>query len=98
VGAHATLAWVKYPPNLQQESAWSLLLLIKPGLTDDLPADLLNYQCTEPDFPHQTTLDQFFDEAQWESYRRLGESLAALLFANHPTGQGGDWTPRQMHR
>jgi hypothetical protein len=23
-------------------------------------------------FPHETTIDQFYDEAQWESYRRLG--------------------------
>ena len=28
------------------------------------------------DFPHQTTADQFFDDAQFEAYRALGEHIA----------------------
>ena len=71
----------------------SLLLLIKPGITDDLPADLLNYQRANPDFPHQSTLDQFFDEAQWESYRKLGELIATRIFAECDAGK---WSPHQM--
>jgi hypothetical protein len=31
-----------------------------------------HYHRAHPDFPQETTIDQFFDEAQWESYRRLG--------------------------
>ena len=61
------------------------LLCFKPGLTGDEPADILNYKSGHGDFPHQTTGDQFYDEAQWESYRRLGEHAArsALRFAEN---------------
>ena len=30
------------------------------------------YRCQFPDFPQQSTVDQFFSESQFESYRRLG--------------------------
>jgi hypothetical protein len=31
-----------------------------------------DYMARNPDFPHETTADQFFDEAQFEAYRALG--------------------------
>jgi hypothetical protein len=34
----------------------------------------------QPAFPQQTTADQFFDEAQWESYRALGYHLGGKVF------------------
>ncbi len=49
------------------------ILLFKPNLTGDEPTDITQYQVRHPEFPHETTGDQFYDEAQWESYRRLGE-------------------------
>jgi len=57
------------------------ILYIKPTLTRQEPADILRYQLENPDFPHQSTADQFFDEAQWESYRQLGEITANDLKA-----------------
>ena len=30
-----------------------------------------HYRLKNPDFPHQSTADQFFDEAQFEAYRCL---------------------------
>jgi hypothetical protein len=33
-----------------------------------------------PDFPHQSTADQFFDEAQFEAYRCLGEHIGEDIF------------------
>ena len=92
VRAQAALAWVTYP-NQQK----SLLLLIKPGLTPDLPSDLLNYQRAHPEFPQQSTLDQFFDEAQWESHRKLGECIATALFAPAAL-DSGQWSPSQFCR
>ncbi len=58
----------------------TLLLVIKPRLTADAPLDLLQYQSTHADFPQESTLDQFFDEAQWESYRKLGAISADRIF------------------
>jgi hypothetical protein len=58
------------------------------------PLDVLNYQVANPDFPQQGTGDQFFDEEQWEAYRRLGENMAREVFgalkpaANHSVSAG----------
>ncbi len=49
------------------------LLYFKPVLTGDEPPDVLQYGTRNAAFPHESTGDQFYDEAQWESYRRLGE-------------------------
>lgn len=55
------------------------LLLVKPNLTQGLPIDVEQYKRDHPSFPQDTTIDQFFGEAQWESYRRLGEHLGHWL-------------------
>jgi hypothetical protein len=49
-----------------------LLVYIKPSFTGDEPTDLQNYAAQNPTFPHQSTLNQFFSESQFESYRALG--------------------------
>lgn len=52
------------------------LLYLKPSLTGAEPTDIVHYARVNPSFPHQPTSDQFFDEAQFESYRRLGDTIA----------------------
>lgn len=49
-----------------------VLLYLKPLLRQDESVDVLHYAATHPDFPHQSTNDQWFDESQFESYRQLG--------------------------
>ncbi|MGC3985898.1 MAG: hypothetical protein QM777_14925 [Pseudorhodoferax sp.] len=56
-----------------------ILLVIKPNLCDGLPVDLVNFKRQNPDFPQETTADQFFSEAQWESYFHLGTFLGQNL-------------------
>jgi len=53
-----------------------ILLYLKPTLVGDEPADIAQYARRNDAFPHETTLDQFYDEAQWEAYRKLGEHIA----------------------
>jgi hypothetical protein len=48
------------------------LVYMKPVLTGDEPADVLNYAAAHDAFPHESTGDQWFDEDQFESYRMLG--------------------------
>lgn len=48
------------------------LIYIKPLMCGTEPPDVVAYQAVNPDFPHQSTADQFFDESQTESYRILG--------------------------
>jgi hypothetical protein len=56
-----------------------ILIVIKPNLCDGLPVDLVNFKRQNPDFPQETTADQFFSEAQWESYFHLGTFLGQNL-------------------
>jgi hypothetical protein len=56
-----------------------LLILVKPAICDGLPVDLQNFKGQNPQFPQQTTADQFFSEAQWESYFELGAFIGDKL-------------------
>jgi len=53
------------------------IILIKPSMMKDRDesVDIINYAIENPTFPHQTTVDQFFDESQFESFRQLGKLL-----------------------
>jgi hypothetical protein len=73
--AHAALATITYPDGRR-----SKLLYMKPTLVGDEPTDIERYHSEHPSFPHESTLQQFFDEAQWESYRKLGEHVASQVF------------------
>jgi len=42
--------------------------------------DMMAYHAKNPDFPQQSTGDQFFDEEQFEAYRALGYLIAGELF------------------
>ncbi|HEY4563232.1 MAG TPA: hypothetical protein VIJ36_09645 [Thermoanaerobaculia bacterium] len=90
--AHAALARITYSPSNGPQDGW--LLYIKPTLVGDEPADLVEYHRNHPNFPHEPTLDQFFDEAQWESYRKLGQHIAEKLFASpQATAVPSRWYP-----
>jgi hypothetical protein len=70
-GAGHALFDLHYP-----EGRRGRLLYVKPSLYDDdaaLPRDVWQYAQACPAFPHESTVDQFFSESQFESYRALGE-------------------------
>jgi hypothetical protein len=88
---HALLARIRYFDT--GETGW--LLVIKPSLSGDEPVDVVQYQRTHPLFPQEPTSDQYFDEAQWESYRKLGEHIATILFAT-PGDHDPRWSPSRF--
>jgi len=55
----------------------------KPVLSDDGSPEerrkfgTYKYKIYHPDFPHESTADQFFDEIQWEAYFQLGRYIGA---------------------
>ncbi len=57
------------------------ILFIKPAITGDEPADVLQYRTRNTTFPHESTANQFYDEPQWESYRRLGEHTGRVVLS-----------------
>jgi hypothetical protein len=63
------------------EGGKGVFVYIKASLTGNEPADVLNYQTCHATFPHQSTVDQWFSESQFESYRRLGQHIVETLFA-----------------
>lgn len=56
------------------------LLYVKMSLTGDEPPDVEEYAKQHEGFPHESTADQFFDESQFESYRRLGQHMGREVF------------------
>ena len=78
--AHFTLGEIEYGPG---ETGY--LLYIKSSLTGNERDYVLDYQQRSPSFPHETTADQFFSEAQFEAYRALGEHMADELFQSELT-------------
>jgi hypothetical protein len=69
--AHAALARIEYLDN--GDASW--LVYVKATLMGDEPEDVTEYHRAHFEFPQEPTTDQFFDEAQWESYRRLGQHV-----------------------
>lgn len=57
-----------------------LLLYFKSGLHGTEPMSVLSYAIAHGTFPHETTLNQFFSESQFESYRMLGHEIADRAF------------------
>jgi hypothetical protein len=56
------------------------IVYIKPVVVPTVAADVRQYALENKFFPQQTTANQWFDEAQFESYRRLGEFCANKVF------------------
>jgi hypothetical protein len=75
--AHGLLYRIKYPDT----EAISLLLYLKLAVTGNEPELINRYRTLHPDFPHQSTADQFFDEEQFEAYRQLGVHAAESMFS-----------------
>ncbi|HRC84043.1 MAG TPA: hypothetical protein PK413_00380 [Thermoanaerobaculia bacterium] len=99
--AHAALAEVIYedeapargtPAEQLVEGTGHWLLYLKPTLCGREPSDVLEYHRQHPAFPHESTGDQFFDEAQWESYRKLGEFIGEELFGGRRAVPAGKLT------
>jgi len=100
---HCAIGLIKYsnsdPPLMNLPSGPGntvkdgVLVYIKPSLTKDESADVLNYQALHPAFPHQPTADQWFTESQFESYRALGQHVIRTLFC-----EGDGAVPENMSK
>jgi choline dehydrogenase-like flavoprotein len=75
----AALARIDYGDRV--EPSWLVLLKACLPSQVSLPLDIRSYAELNASFPNQTTVDQFFTDDQWESYRLLGQTLASALFA-----------------
>jgi hypothetical protein len=85
-GQHWVTGTIHYPETVNGQKCEGRLIYIKPGIYGHEPNDVLNYAAQHPDFPHETTADQWFNESQFESYRALGEFVAGEII--HLIGGG----------
>jgi hypothetical protein len=73
----AMLLWARH---MDEAAPSTQIVLLKPNVAWDASADIRQYAVEHPTFPQEPTADQFFDEAQWESYRSLGYHLGHKVF------------------
>jgi predicted acylesterase/phospholipase RssA len=87
--SHFMVGSIEYAEAHVKELGWSdtslearrgVIVVVKPDITGDESVDVTQYSREETAFPQQTTADQWFDEAQFESYRQLGERSAQAAF------------------
>ena len=79
--SHFKFCRIRYPKEARgSEEEFGYLLYVKLSLTGNEGEFLRRYRLDEPAFPHHSTADQFFGEAQYEAYRSLGEHIGDRLF------------------
>lgn len=91
---HVVWGRIRYQPehlrmlDLDERGAVGVIVWVKPSITALNAADVRQYGLSHRDFPQQTTADQWYDESQFESYRRLGYESAMAAFdpAHRPAG------------
>jgi hypothetical protein len=93
VGRYCALGRIDYKRVDGEAAQNGVVLYIKPSYYGDEPRDVVNYAKTNANFPHESTADLWFSEAQFESYRRLGSYIMDLIcYApdQQPSPTGGD--------
>lgn len=103
VGPHIALGRIQYGPD-----EVGVLIYVKSCLSGDEGDLIRDYRRRNPEFPHETTLDQFFSEEQFEVYRALGFHATKSFFVGRdhfaflpPSPDFPDWpetVERALHR
>ncbi len=66
-----------------------MLLDLKLSLTDNEHELINRYRKLHPEFPHESTTDEFFKKEQFEAYRQLRAHIADGLFSPALLKKGG---------
>ena len=79
--SHIHLLRVHYPAGADGKTEVGLMLYLKLSVTGDEAELLKRYRMLYPEFPHQSTVNQFYGEEQFEAYRQLGVHVAEGAFS-----------------
>jgi len=79
---HVTVGVIHYD---RARNDTGTIVYLKPTFVGGEPPDVLQYRSRNAAFPHEGTADQFYDDVQWESYRRLGEHIASVAMPSDPS-------------
>lgn len=91
-GIYSAVGTIYYPEPHGFEGR---IIYVKPSLYEDAPADVRAYAAGNARFPHDTTLNQWFTESQFESYRALG-SHAIRMMVGDPSHNESDAHPPHL--
>ncbi|HEV2123611.1 MAG TPA: hypothetical protein VGW38_12655, partial [Chloroflexota bacterium] len=70
-GEYCAIGTIRYS-EVDGPGTDGILIYIKPAIYGTEPTDVYHYAQENRDFPQEPTSDQWFSEAQFESYRMLG--------------------------
>ncbi|WP_105254283.1 patatin-like phospholipase family protein [Pseudoalteromonas sp. T1lg75] len=73
--ATSNIAWSEGKISYD-DGSYGRFIYVKASMIQQVNEELKSYKRINPDFPHQSTNNQFFDEMQFEAYRELGFQLA----------------------
>jgi hypothetical protein len=83
---HCSVGQIHYE-QVDMNAPMGTIIYFKASLTDDEPTDVKNYKKTSVAFPHESTIDQWFSESQFECYRKLG--YHEVVTSLQPSGATG---------
>jgi hypothetical protein len=81
---HAAIGRILYSVIDGPDAPEGTILYIKATLSGNEPVDVRNFALSDTSFPHDSTADQFFDEARFESYRTLGYNSVLSITSGRP--------------
>lgn len=87
---HCGLLTVHYDAVDGREARPGRILYFKAVMTGDEETDVRHYAGLNPQFPQEPTSDQFFNETQFESYRKLGQHAVESALAGFTGGTVGE--------
>lgn len=98
-GPHVAVGRIVYRQKISDtddagEDVHGVIIYIKSSMTGDESDLLRDYKRRYRDFPHETTLDQFFSEEQFEVYRALGFHMAFRFFTGRDNA--AFWMPDDL--
>src|SRR5438552_16005823 len=83
-GRNCAIGRIRYSAVDGSTAPDGIIVYIKPACYGDEPRDIYEYFKRSETFPHESTVDQFFSESQFESYRMLGAHTMEKLCADCP--------------
>ena len=87
--SHCALGTIHYE-NVDLEAPKGKIIYFKSSLTGDEPSDIKNFSKLATSFPHDSTVNQWFSESRFESYRKLGYHAVLSTICPCPDDQKGD--------
>jgi hypothetical protein len=75
------LGQLHYGENEKGENETGTLIYLKSTLIKTIDFTTAGYLATNPTFPHESTIDQFFNPDQFDAYRYLGYDAAMSMIS-----------------